>query len=242
MKNKTIYLLLIALLVCIIIILGMILKNKSNEPTENVTNNSSVEEKKQVVYYSFNDKLDFVFSSMATKVDDYNKINNKVLVKETITKETSTETMYEISDNLEFDGKHYLYGIFTKELLDKFEMFDETKCDTDFEKDMGEGTTRICKKHEPGFAYDKIDSEMLVKTNNSVITIKANDWDNVDNYKKDFEDAGWKCENNGQSLKCDETSNELRVYVFKTGEVSASENSSYYYVNNDYASWCNTIK
>ena len=40
----------------------MILKNKSNEPTENVTNSPSVEEKKQVVYYSFNDKLDFVFS------------------------------------------------------------------------------------------------------------------------------------------------------------------------------------
>jgi len=184
---------------------------------------------------------------MTTKVDDYNNLKEKVQVKEVLTDVESTTPIYEILENIEYGGDYYTYGYYTEEELGKYTLFDSSNCDNKFKDPLGEGTYRKCKTHNKGFKYNKIVSELLIKTKDEVITIKPNDWKNVNNHKTKLESLGWKCKMVDDNpdylhLECNEEQDDLSVYIGYSGEVIGYEHSSYCYVNDDNASWCLSIE
>ena len=163
-----------------------------------------------------------------------------------LTETNSTTPIYEILENLEFEGEYYTYGYYTKEELDKYELAKKLKCDNKDELALGEGTSRKCNEHDIGFVYNKIDSVMMVKINDEFIEIKPNDWENVNSYKTELEEAGLTCEpidekSEYQHLDCKNSDGSIEVDIRKEGDVVAHDNGNYCLINGDSSSWCNTI-
>ena len=201
------------------------------------------------VYYSIEGDGEYTPSALAKKVIDYKKLKAPFFIKEVIVKTKSTEPLIEILNSYYLDNeqiRYYTYNyIAEKEFKRDYSknIKDGLKCDGITETYAGEGDYIKCNKHDTGFEYNKIESEICVLIEEKPKCIKPNnDWSKIEEYKNEFESLGWTCTitdyeiKDQNQLECNY--NELRLTLANSGEVIIGYESPYCYVNKDLATWC----
>lgn len=234
----------------------------NNENTSIKESNESNKESIIIKYFTYEGNGKFTMSSTANRVSDFKKIKNNYYIKEEINNEKSDDKIVEVLYN-DFESEPYLYGYYTNEEFNKY--FEEQiknglVCDDKTEIGFGEGVNIKCVEHDTGFEYEKIDSKLCAYINDKEICINANDWENIDDYKKQFENVGWICEyknnDNGKwsederpvngYLECSKekpstnkhTSNELFCNIGSEGASVCNNNDGWCSINNDLNTYC----
>ncbi len=151
--------------------------------------------KKRVRYYTYDGE--YVMSSNAIKVYNYKELERNYFIKETASKAKSKTEVIEMQYSSDFNAPYLLYGYYTVDEFKKYfaeDIKNGLVCDGKKVHYHAETSSFKCIKHKAGFKYEKIDSEVCAVINEELICVKANDWKNNKNYKKMFENIGWKCE------------------------------------------------
>ena len=185
--KKNYIVILFSLLIVVLVGAFIIFKNTNKEEVK-------TEETEKVYYYTYEGK--FVMSSTAHKVTDYKELKNNFFVKEKVKKVKSDSKIMEVIYD-EFGEDPIVYGYYTEEEFSKYfkDKIDEGfTCDSDIGFNMGEGVILRCIFHDSGYSYEKVESELCANVNNNLVCIKPNDWENIDKYREEFENAGDKCE------------------------------------------------